>query len=289
MAEIGSDQKKLDAGLYVVATPIGNLGDISRRALETLGAADLIACEDTRVTAKLMTAFLLKKPLMPYHEHNGPVQRPKILEKIREGGAVALVSDAGTPLISDPGYKLVEEAHTEGLKVISIPGPSALISALSIAGLPTSKFTFAGFPPNKQKARQDWFKSQLSSDATLVFYESAKRLPACLADAATILGARNGAVCRELTKKFEEVVKDDLMGLADHYANAGSPRGEIVVVIEGATKADSSKNGADADIERALRLALAHMSVKSGAAFVAELLNVRRNHVYSLALELSKE
>ena len=289
MAEIGSAGKTLKAGLYVVATPIGNLGDISRRALETLSAADLVACEDTRVTAKLMNAFLLKKPLLPYHEHNGAQQRPKILAKIREGGTVALVSDAGTPLISDPGYKLVEEAHAEGLKIVSIAGPSALVAALSIAGLPTSKFTFLGFPPNKQKARLDWFNAQFQTDATMVFYESAKRLPACLADATTILGPRKAAVCRELTKKFEEVVKDDLSALAARYAASGPPKGEIVVVVEGAAKATSSKDAKLSELDRALRLALKHMSVKTAAAFVAELLEMRRGQVYSHALELSKE
>jgi len=289
MAEIGSERKSLKAGLYIVATPIGNLGDISRRALETLSAADLVACEDTRVTAKLMNAFLLKKPLLPYHEHNGAVQRPKILTKIRDGGAVALVSDAGTPLISDPGYKLVEEAQAEGLHVVSIAGPSALIAALSIAGLPTSKFTFLGFPPNKQKARIDWFGAQSQSDATLVFYESAKRLPACLTDAASVLGARKAAVCRELTKKFEEVVKGDLHELAARYASSGPPRGEIVVVIEGAAKANSSEDKKAADLDRALGLALEHMSVKTAAAFVAQLLEMRRGQVYSRALELSKD
>lgn len=289
MAEIGSERKSLKAGLYVVATPIGNLGDISRRALETLSSADLVACEDTRVTAKLMNAFLLKKPLLPYHEHNGAVQRPKILARIREGGAVALVSDAGTPLISDPGYKLVEEAQTEGLHVVSIAGPSALIAALSIAGLPTSEFTFLGFPPNKHKARIDWFSAHSQTDATLVFYESAKRLAACLSDASTVLGGRKVAVCRELTKKFEEVVKGDLHELAARYEANGPPKGEIVVVLEGAAKATGSEDANAAEMDRALSLALEHMSVKTAAAFVAELLKMRRGQVYSRALALSKD
>jgi 16S rRNA (cytidine1402-2'-O)-methyltransferase len=288
MAEIRSDQQKLSPGLYVVATPIGNLGDMTRRAKETLMAADLVACEDTRVTAKLMNAFLIKKPLLPYHEHNGAAQRPKILAKIREGGVVALVSDAGTPLISDPGYKLVEEAHKDGLKVVAIPGPSALITALSLAGLPTNRFVFLGFPPNKQKARRDWFAAEQATGATLVFYENNKRLPACLKDAAISLGDRNAAVCRELTKKFEEVVKDDLTGLAEHYAQIGPPKGEIVVVIEGPQKHLAQQAPDQAELDRALTLALEHMSVKSAAAFVSELLDIKRKQVYSRALEISK-
>jgi len=289
MAEIRSEPKKLNAGLYVVATPIGNLGDITRRAIETLAAADLIACEDTRVTAKLMNAFLLKKPLIPYHEHNGAAQRPKILSKIKDGGVVVLVSDAGTPLISDPGYKLVEEAHAESLNVIAIPGPSAVITALSLAGLPTNKFLFLGFPPNKKKARRDWFEAESSSAATLVFYENNKRLPACLADAAAVFGNRPAAVCRELTKKFEEVVKDNLEGLAEHYAAVGPPKGEIVVVIEGLAKTPKDEGANLPEIDRALTLALEHMSVKSAAAFVAELMDIRRKMVYSRALELAKD
>ena len=289
MAEFGSEHKKLSAGLYVVATPIGNLGDMSRRAKETLEAVDVIACEDTRVTAKLMNAFLMKKPLIPYHEHNGAIQRPRILAKINEGQAVALVSDAGTPLISDPGYKLVEEAQNDGLKVVAVPGPCALVTALSLAGLPTNKFTFLGFPPNKQKARLDWFTAEVANDATLVFYESAKRLPACLKDAAEILGPRSTAVCRELTKKFEEVVRGNLSGLSEYYETQGPPKGEIVVVIEGAAKRQTSSEVGSADIDRALALALEHMSVKSAAAFVSELLGIKRKQVYSRALELAKD
>ncbi len=289
MAEIRSDIKKLSPGLYIVATPIGNLGDISKRGIETLAAADMIACEDTRVTAKLMAAFLLKKPLVPYHEHNGEQQRPKILAKIESGGSVALVSDAGTPLISDPGYKLVQEAHQNGIKVITVPGPSAVIAALSLAGLPTNRFLFLGFPPNKKKARQDWFSAQAETDATLIYYENNKRLGASLADAAVIFGPRNAAVCRELTKKFEEVVKDDLIALADHYKNEGAPKGEIVVIIEGSKKRDTDDDTQDQDMDRTLALALQHMSVKSAAAFVSELLDIKRKQVYSRALELTKE
>jgi len=290
MAEIGAEnaepQKKLPAGLYVVATPIGNLGDMSRRAKETLAAADVIACEDTRVTAKLMTAFLLKKPLVPYHEHNGAVQRPKLLAKVRAGEVVVLVSDAGTPLISDPGYKLVEDAQDEGLNVVAVPGPSAVITALSIAGLPTDRFLFMGFPPNKSAARQTWFEKEVKTSATLVFYESARRVADCLRDAATTFGDRPAAVCRELTKKFEEVVRGDLIGLAEHYAQAETPKGEIVVVIGPPAERQGSSETA-IDTEKALKLALEHMSVKSAASFVAELTGGKKKPLYNRALELT--
>jgi 16S rRNA (cytidine1402-2'-O)-methyltransferase len=294
MAELGASDEsktekpgeKLPSGLYVVATPIGNLGDLSRRGKETLAAADVVACEDTRVTAKLMTAFLMKKPLVPYHEHNGASMRPKLLERVRNGDVVVLVSDAGTPLISDPGYKLVEEAQDEGLNVVAVPGPSAVTTALSIAGLPTNRFLFMGFPPNKSKARQAWFAAEVNTGASLVFYESAKRLPNCIEDAAEVFGPRRAAVCRELTKKFEEVVRGDLVELRDRYAEIGSPKGEVVVVVEGPAKA---KVGTESSIEteRLLTLALEHMSVKSAASFVAEVTGEKRKTLYSRALELT--
>jgi len=289
MAEIRSQPDKLSAGLYVVATPIGNLGDISARALEVLSAVDVIACEDTRVTAKLLNAYLIKKPLLAYHEHNGAAQRPKLLEKMAGGSAVALVSDAGTPLISDPGYKLVDETRNAGITVTACPGPSALVTALSLAGLPTNRFLFLGFAPHKKKARQDWFAAEARTNASLVFYENAKRLPACLADAAEILGARPGAVCRELTKKFEQVVRNDILGLAAHYAESGPPKGEVVVVISTPDKMALADKGDTAEIDRALQLALEHMSVKSAARFVAELTGAKRNQVYSRALELAAD
>ncbi len=285
MAEFGS-QQILKPGLYVVATPIGNLGDISARAKHVLGQVDAIACEDTRVTAKLLTANLIKKPLLAYHEHNGAVQRPKLLAMLAEGKKVALVSDAGTPLISDPGFKLVADAQDAGHYVTAIPGPCAAIMALSLAGLPTDRFLFLGFPPNKSKARQTWFHVERHTHASLVFYESAKRLPDCLRDAADVLGAREAAVCRELTKRFEEVVRGDLPSLAAHYAEAGAPKGEIVVVIGPPAKSAPS-DAQEMDTETLLTAALKHMSVKSAAAFVAELSGVPKKQLYSRALELS--
>lgn len=283
MAEIGTDMQ-FPAGLYVVATPIGNLSDISKRALNVLKAADIVACEDTRITGKLLNAFLIKKPMMTYHEHNGETQRPKITEAIKEGKVVALVSDAGTPLISDPGYKLVDALRTENLPVFAIPGPSAVTTALSVAGIPTNRFLFMGFAPQKSKARQEWFEKEKSTNASLVYYESAKRLAASLKDAAAVLGTRPAAVCRELTKRFEEVRRDDLCALATHYASADTPKGEIVVVI-GSSNEEASADASETDA--LLSAALKHMSVKSASAFVAEVSGEPKKALYSRALELS--
>ncbi len=286
MAEIGS-QKKLPAGLYIVATPIGNLGDITERALEVLAGVDHIACEDTRVTAKLLTAKLIKKPLSPYHEHNGARERPKLLSRIEAGERIALVSDAGTPLISDPGYKLVAEAQDAGLYVTAIPGACAAITALTLAGLPTDRFLFMGFPPNKSGARQSWFEAEAKTDASLVFYESTRRLPDCLADAAASLGEREVAVCRELTKKFEEVKRGTLAEVAKWYTDEGAPKGECVVVIGPPAHVAEAGGGSDMDTEHLLEAALKHMSVKSAAAFVAEITGEKKKAIYGRALELS--
>jgi len=287
MAEIGS-QKKLPAGLYIVATPIGNLGDISQRALEVLAGVDHIACEDTRVTGKLLTAKLIKKPLSPYHEHNGARERPKLLARIEAGERIALVSDAGTPLISDPGYKLVAEAQDAGLYVTAIPGACAAITALTLAGLPTDRFLFMGFPPNKSGARQSWFAFEAKTHASLVLYESTRRLPECLADATTALGGdRFVAVCRELTKKFEEVKRGTLADLAAEYAEEGAPKGECVVVIGPPAHAAEAGGGSDMDTEHLLEAALKHMSVKSAATFVAEIMGDKKKVIYARALELS--
>ncbi|TNE65111.1 MAG: 16S rRNA (cytidine(1402)-2'-O)-methyltransferase [Alphaproteobacteria bacterium] len=285
MAEIRCTQK-IGPGLYVVATPIGNLADLSTRARHVLENVDLIACEDTRVSGMLLTSYLIKKPLVPYHDHNAARERPKLLAAIAEGKAVALISDAGTPLISDPGYKLVAEAQDAGHYVTAIPGACAAITALSMAGLPTDRFIFLGFPPVKTKARQDWFTAEAGLEASLVFYESAKRLPDCMQDAFTALGPRPAAVCRELTKKFEEVRRGTLEELAAHYAEAGAPKGEVVVVIGGAEHYKSSET-TELETTQILKVALEHMSVKTAAAFVAELTGARKKDVYNQALELS--
>jgi len=290
MAEIGSIKTSptgLKPGLYIVATPIGNLGDLSDRAREVLGGVDLVACEDTRVTAKLMTANLIKKPLTPYHEHNGAAARPKLLERIAEGAAVALVSDAGTPLISDPGFKLVAEAQDAGHYVTAIPGPCAAVMALSLAGLPTDRFLFMGFPPSRSAARQAWFKEDAKTNASLVYYESTRRLPESLADAATALGGeREAAVCREMTKKFEEVRRSTLDQLTSQYAESGAPKGEAVVVV-GPPAKETGSEAAEIDADDLLKAALKHMSVKSAAAFVADITPARKKDLYRRALELS--
>lgn len=300
MAEVGSSgkfqgksfmqdenqPKKLKAGLHIVATPIGNLGDISKRALETLKAVDVIACEDTRVTSKLLQAYLIKKPTMPYHEHNGESQRPKIERLIEEGKAVALVSDAGTPLISDPGFKLVEYLAEQGHFVTSLPGPSAAIAALTLAGLPTDRFLFLGFSPSKSGARQNWFEAEKNERGSLIYYESARRLAAGLADALKMLGNRRAAVCREISKKFEEVVRGDLETLVARYGESGAPKGEIVVVIEGNSAEAGEKTKLDAD--QLLAKSLEYMSVKSAAAFVSEISGIRKKDIYNKALEISK-
>jgi 16S rRNA (cytidine1402-2'-O)-methyltransferase len=279
---------QLSAGLYVVATPIGNLGDITTRALDTLRSADVIACEDTRVTAKLLNAFLIKKPLLAYHEHNGATQRPRLLDMIADGKAVALVSDAGTPLISDPGFKLVSDAANAGFMVTTLPGPCAVIAALTLAGLATDRFLFLGFSPNKSNARCMWFEAEKDTSATLVFYESTRRLPESLKDAHQVFGARQVVVCREITKHFEEVVRGDLSDVAAIYAESGAPKGEVVVVIEGKPKQEHSQNAALPPSSEILEAALKHnMSVKSAAAFVAELTGEKKKGLYQQALEIT--
>src|SRR5580698_2202605 len=225
------DAGKAAPGLHIVATPIGNLGDITLRALATLAGADLIACEDTRVTHKLLDRYAIVTPLTPYHDHNATAARPRLLQRLAEGAAIALVSDAGTPLVSDPGYKLVRAVQEAGYSVTSLPGPSAPLAALAVAGLPTDQFFFAGFLPPKQTARRARIAELARIPATLVFFETGPRVVATLADLAAGLGSREAALCRELTKLHEEVRRGDLETLARTYAAGGELRGEIVLVI----------------------------------------------------------
>lgn len=276
---------KAEAGLYLVATPIGNLGDISLRALETLAAADCIACEDTRVTRKLTERYGIGTPLMAYHEHNAAEALPKIIARLAESQAVALVSDAGTPLISDPGYRLVRAAVEAGHAVTALPGASAVLTALSLAGLPTDRFFFEGFLPPKQGARQKRIAELAAIPATLVLFESGPRLGASLADLAAGLGPRAASVCRELTKLHEEIRRGDLAGLANDYAEGGETRGEIVIVI--APPPDHET--ADTDVDELLRNALARVSVKDAVGEVALATGRARRDVYQRALELAKE
>jgi 16S rRNA (cytidine1402-2'-O)-methyltransferase len=277
------DAPPLPAGLYLVATPIGNLRDISLRALETLAAADAIACEDSRVTRKLTEHYGIVTPLTPYHEHNAAEARPKLLARLADGQAVALVSDAGTPLISDPGYKLVRAASEAGHTVIAVPGASAVLTALGVAGLPTDRFFFEGFLPPKQAARQKRIAQLAAIPATLVLFESGPRLPATLADLAAGLGARAAAICRELTKLHEEVRRDDLANLARHYESGGETRGEIVIVV--APPADDTAK-AD-DVDELLRSALGRVSVKDAVGEVALATGRPRREVYQRALALA--
>jgi len=276
---------QITAGLYLVATPIGNLRDITLRALETMAAADVIACEDSRVTRKLTEHYGIATPLTPYHEHNAAEARPKILARLASGQTVALVSDAGTPLISDPGYKLVREASEAGYAVIAVPGASAVLTALTGSGLPTDRFFFEGFLPPKQIARQKRIAEIANVPATLVLFESGPRVGAALADLAAVLGAREAAICRELTKLHEEIRRGDLEQLAQHYAADAETRGEIVIVV--APPGEDTQNAGDVD--ELLRQALARVSVKDAVGEVALATGRPRREVYQRALALAKE
>jgi len=276
---------RLAGGLYVVATPIGNLGDMTLRALETLAAADVIACEDTRVTRKLLDRYGITTALTPYHDHNATTARPKLLARLADGDAVALVSDAGTPLVSDPGFKLVREAREAGHPVTTAPGASAVMAALSVAGLPTDRFFFEGFLPAKEAARRSRIAELARVPATLVLFESGPRLTASLADLAAGLGSRKAAVCRELTKMYEEVRRGDLAALAGDYAAADEPKGEIVIVVA----PPASEQVTDDDVDAMLHAALARASVKDAVAEVAAASGVPRRAVYQRALALTKD
>jgi len=275
---------KVPSGLYLVATPIGNLGDITLRALETLAGADVIACEDTRVTRKLAERYGIATPLTPYHEHNAAQARPKLLSRLAEGQSIALVSDAGTPLISDPGYKLVRAAREAGYQVTALPGASAVLTALTVSGLPTDRFFFEGFLPPKQAARQKRIAALANIHATLVLFEGGSRLASTLADLVVTLGPRPAAICRELTKLHEEVRYENLDVLARHYTNGAEIRGEFVVLV--APPAEEQR--AD-DIDTLLKRALTRVSVKDAVGEVAVATGRPRREVYQRALALTKD
>jgi 16S rRNA (cytidine1402-2'-O)-methyltransferase len=275
----------LPAGLYVVATPIGNLRDMTVRGLETLAAADLIACEDTRVTRKLTDRYGIATPLTPYHDHNAEEARPRLLQRIAGGAAVALVSDAGTPLISDPGFKLAREARAAGHAVTALPGASSVLAALTVCGLPTDRFLFEGFLPAKEGQRRKRIAELRLIPATLVLFETGPRLAAALADLAAALGPRGATICRELTKLHEETRRGDLVALAAEQADAGEPRGEIVIVI--APPADAPADAADLDA--LLQQALARASVKDAVGEVAAVTGRPRREVYHRALALAQD
>lgn len=282
-----AEAEPLAAGLHIVATPIGNLRDISFRALATLAAADAILAEDTRTSKTLLAHYGISTPLLPYHEHNAAQMRPKVLAKLREGGKLALISDAGTPLVSDPGYKLVAELVAEGLPVTGIPGPSAVLAALVLAGLPTDRFFFEGFLPPKSGGRRTRLTELAAIPGTLVFFESPRRLAEMLADAAAVLGARPGAVARELTKFYETVRRGTLPELAAHYDSEEEARGEIVVIIGPPGAADLVTS--DEAIDGRLRAAMAKVSLKEAVAQVAAETGQPRRKVYARALELTRD
>jgi 16S rRNA (cytidine1402-2'-O)-methyltransferase len=271
----------LPPGLYIVATPIGNLSDLSPRAADVLARADLIAVEDSRVTARLLNHIGVKRPMLPYHDHNAERVRPQLLERMRVA-AVALVSDAGTPLISDPGYKLVRDARAAGIPVTTLPGPSAVVAALTLAGLPTDRFLFLGFLPAKSGAKAAAIAEVAPVRATLVLYESGPRLAATLAALRDGLGDREAAVAREISKKFEETVTGNLSELAERYAEA-PPKGEIVVVVAPPGEAEAA---GEAEVDSALREAMGRLSASRAAAEVAEKLGVPRRRAYERALRL---
>jgi 16S rRNA (cytidine1402-2'-O)-methyltransferase len=275
----------LAPGLYVVATPIGNLGDMTLRALATLAAADLLACEDTRVTSVLLRHYGIATRPVAYHDHNAAEMRPRLMAALEAGKAVALVSDAGTPLVSDPGYRLVTEARAAGHPVIPVPGASSVLAALVAAGLPTDAFLFAGFLPPKAGARAARLKDLAAVPATLVFFESPKRLAASLAAMAEALGgARDASVARELTKRFEEVRNGTLASLAESYAGEPPPKGEVVVLVGPPAKRAAST----ADADRILAELLTEMPVSAAASEAATLTGLPRRDLYARALSLKQ-
>jgi 16S rRNA (cytidine1402-2'-O)-methyltransferase len=272
----------LETGLYVVATPIGNLRDITLRALDILGAAARVYAEDTRTSRKLLDAYGLKPRLAAYHEHNAEAARSEILAALDAGESVALISDAGTPLVSDPGFKLARAVIEAGHRVYPVPGASALLAGLVTSGLPSDRFLFAGFLPPKQNARRGALAELAEIDATLILYESGPRLSDSLADMAETLGDRPAAVARELTKMFEETRRDSLAALAAHYEQAGAPKGEIVVIIgPPAPKGEVSDEALDAFLAGALS-----RGVKEAATAAASELGVPRKRAYARALDL---
>lgn len=282
-----TSDSELDPGLYIVATPIGNMGDITLRAIDVLGKVDLIACEDTREAGKLTTVYDITADKVPYHDHNAAEMRPKIINAIRQGSSIALISDAGMPLVSDPGFKLVEAVIAEGLPVTCIPGATASLSALVLSGLPTDRFMFAGFLPPKTVARKAALAEVGHVPATLIFYETAPRLEDSLADMLEMLGDRQAAVARELTKKFEEVQRGLLSELVAHYKKKGAPKGEIAIVV-GAPKAGDVENWTDEAVDALLFKMLEDekLSVKDAAGFVAAKSGRRKSDVYQRAVLL---
>lgn len=277
----------MKSGIYVVATPIGNLNDISSRALEVLQNADVIACEDIRVTKKLFSllGLGLKKTFVTLHDHNEEEQAQKLIDMVNRGQSIAQVSDAGCPLISDPGYKLIKRCREQGVAVTTIPGPCALICALQLSGLPTNSFMFAGFIPNKDKARKDLFNKLKDIDATLVFYETANRIVKTLETAGEVFFLREMAVAREITKVYEECVNGSAAELIEHFSQK-EPKGEMVLMIAPPTPGEAA---ADLDIAALIRRELAENSLKTAVKNVVSQYGLNKNEVYELALKIKDE
>jgi 16S rRNA (cytidine1402-2'-O)-methyltransferase len=275
------DLKELAPGLYVTATPIGNARDITLRALDVLKSVDLIAAEDTRVTSKLLAIHGISRPLAAYNDHNAARERPRLLGRLHGGARIALVSDAGTPLVSDPGFKLVRAAIEEGLPVHALPGASAALTGLVLSGLPSDRFLFAGFLSSKSGERQSVLQELKSVRATLIFFESGPRLAESLKDMAAVLGMRSGAVTREMTKLHEEVRRGTLADLAQAYEKEPAPRGEVTLLV-------SPPHAAEVDfaaVDAALDAALAFMPLKPASEMIADLTGVPRKAVYARGLE----
>ncbi len=272
--------------MHIVSTPIGNLRDITLRALDTLSSVDEVLAEDTRVARKLMDAHGIRAKLSPYHDHNGAERRPDILARLQEGATIALISDAGTPLVSDPGWKLVHEAIEAGIRVVPVPGASALLAGLVASGLPSDRFMFCGFLPVKSGQRKREAETLKSVPATLAFYEGGSRLAACLKDLADVFGAeRRGVIARELTKFFEETRAGSLTELAAFYEENGPPKGEIVILV-----GPPLQQAADAeDIDAALIDAMARLPMKAAANEVADAFNLSKRDLYQRALSLKRD
>ncbi len=277
--------RPLEPALYLVATPIGNLADITLRALETLAACDVLACEDTRVTRILLDRYGVRQKPVAYHEHNAEEAGPRLISAISEGRSVALVSDAGTPLVSDPGYRLVEKAREAGIRVVPVPGPSAVLAALTGSGLPSDAFLFAGFLPVKNGARRARLEELKAAPATLIFFESPRRLADTLATMSDVLGDRPAAIGRELTKTFEEFRTERLAALAAHYAAADTPKGEVVICV-----GPPVPGGADEhDIDRLLLSLAAEMPASKAAGEAARMTGAKKPDLYRRLLELREE
>tara|TARA_R110002110_G_scaffold415612_6_gene652020 strand:- start:40793 stop:41758 length:966 start_codon:yes stop_codon:yes gene_type:complete len=275
--------KPAAAGLHLVATPIGNLGDITLRALDVLAGVDTIICEDTRVTRKLLSRYAIATPTLPYNDHNARRVLPRLMERLNNGESLALVSDAGTPLISDPGYRLVEAAIEAAIPLHTLPGANAALAALILSGLPTDGFFFAGFSPPRQTARRRRFADLAAVPGSLIFFESARRLAASLSDLHHTLGDRPAAIAREITKLHEEVRRGTLSELAAHYADAGAPKGEIVIVVAPPLARDVDEE----TLREALSEALADLSLRDAVAQIAADTGHPRRDVYRLALEIT--